>query len=92
MVCNENEILKNHFDDMNGNGFDYAYRFPGMNKVEQAAGRVIRTEEDMGVICLLDERFVYGETIKLFPAEWSDYAVVDRNNIKNTVQDFWGEK
>ncbi len=92
MVCNENEILKNHFDEMNGNGFDYAYRYPGMNKVSQAAGRVIRTEEDRGVICLLDERFVYKETIKLFPSEWSDYIVVDSWKIERAVMDFWDQK
>ena len=49
-VCNEREILKQYFDRHGENGFDYAYLYPGMNKVLQAAGRVIRTEEDKGVI------------------------------------------
>ena len=56
-VCNEREILKQYFDRHGENGFDYAYLYPGMNKVLQAAGRVIRTEEDKGVIVLLDDRF-----------------------------------
>ena len=53
----EREILKDYFDDNGENGFDYSYRYPGMNKVLQAAGRVIRTAEDVGIIVLLDERF-----------------------------------
>ena len=57
-VCNEREILKKHFDARGENGFDYAYRYPGMNKVLQAAGRVIRTKEDTGAILLMDERFL----------------------------------
>ena len=54
------------------NGFDYAYRYPGMNKVLQSAGRVIRTQEDTGIILLLDERFAGKDYRNLFPAEWSD--------------------
>ena len=57
-ISHEREMLKNFFDERNGCGFDYAYRFPGMNKVQQAAGRVIRTTEDRGIILLLDERFL----------------------------------
>lgn len=59
----EREILKKHFDKMGQDGFDYAYRYPGMNKVLQAAGRVIRTKDDAGVIALLDERF-YAEQLQ----------------------------
>ena len=57
LVCNEREILREYFEKAGFDGFDYAYRFPGMNKVLQAAGRVIRTEEDKGVVTLLDNRF-----------------------------------
>ncbi len=53
MVCTEREILKNYFDSQGDNGFDFAYRYPGMNKVLQSAGRVIRTEDDRGVVLLL---------------------------------------
>ena len=60
-ISNEREILKNFYDEKSGNGFDFAFRYPGMNKVLQAAGRVIRTTEDCGVILLLDERFLQSD-------------------------------
>ncbi len=66
-VCNEREILKSYFDQKGLYGFDYAYRYPGMNKVLQAAGRVIRTEDDRGVILLLDERFQREKGERDFP-------------------------
>ena len=59
-VCLERELLKYYFDRKNLNGFDYAYLYPGMNKVLQSAGRVIRTDQDRGVITLLDDRFSRG--------------------------------
>lgn len=62
------EILRRYYDEAGGTGFDYAYRFPGMNKVLQAAGRVIRTQEDRGVVLLLDDRFARAEYTRLFPA------------------------
>ena len=71
-VCNEREILKSYFDQKGLYGFDYAYRYPGMNKVLQAAGRVIRTEDDRGVILLLDERFQREKGKEIFPKEWAD--------------------
>jgi Rad3-related DNA helicase len=55
MVCNEKELFRYYFEEKNGRGFDYAYLYPGMNKVMQSAGRVIRTTEDTGVILLLDD-------------------------------------
>ena len=68
-VCNERELLKKYFDGWGENGFDYAYRYPGMNKVLQAAGRVIRTVDDFGVVALLDERFLSPAYQRLFPRE-----------------------
>ena len=64
------EILRRYYDEAGGTGFDYAYRFPGMNKVLQAAGRVIRTQEDRGVVLLLDDRFARAEYTRLFPRHW----------------------
>ena len=84
-ISYEREILKNYYDARGGNGFDYAYRFPGMNKVLQAAGRVIRTQEDEGVIMLLDERFLYREYQQLFPREWADYQVCDLGNVEQKL-------
>ena len=88
-VCHERDIIMHYFDDEGESGFDYAYRYPGMNKVLQAAGRVIRTTEDEGVIALLDERFLQGEYLRLFPREWNDYSVTNHQNVLNEVQEFW---
>lgn len=89
MVCSEREILKKYYDEHNRNGFDYAYKYPGMNKVLQAAGRVIRTDEDYGIITLLDERFLQKGYRMLFPREWEDCKVVDRENAGRIVKHFW---
>ncbi|MCI8886786.1 MAG: ATP-dependent DNA helicase [Hungatella sp.] len=89
MVCTEQEILKGYFDQKNSSGFDYAYQYPGMNKVMQAAGRVIRTMEDKGVILLMDDRFLREEYQSLFPREWYPYKVVNQHNVGNTVKEFW---
>lgn len=88
-VCFERELLKDYFDERNENGFDFAYRYPGMNKVLQAAGRVIRTQEDVGVIALLDERFMQTSYRKLFPREWDHYEVVDRDLLGRKLERFW---
>lgn len=88
-VCSEREILKNYYDRKEKNGFDYAYRYPGMNKVLQAAGRVIRTDEDYGVIALLDERFLQRSYRGLFPREWEDYNVADVKNVGEMIEHFW---
>lgn len=88
-VCYEREILKDYFDEQGEFGFDYAYRFPGMNKVLQAAGRVIRTADDIGTITLLDERFLQPSYLKLFPREWENFQIVDRSSVLKTVERFW---
>jgi Rad3-related DNA helicase len=87
----ERELLKKYFDAKGENGFDYAYRYPGMNKVLQSAGRVIRTAEDVGVVALLDERFIETQYLRMFPREWSKHEVVDINTISKTVENFWNE-
>ena len=89
MVGFERELLKDHFDNEGINGFDYAYRFPGMNKVCQAAGRVIRTVDDKGVIVLLDDRFREPSNQKIFPSEWQNYLISDQNGIDFLLRDFW---
>lgn len=88
-VCNEREILKNYFDRQGENGFDYAYKYPGMNKVLQAAGRVIRTAEDIGVVVLLDERFLSPSYLRMFPREWMDFQKVSLTQIEKKVDSFW---
>jgi len=88
-ICYEREILKGYFDAQGKIGFDYAYRFPGMNKVLQAAGRVIRTDSDIGVIALLDERFLQSSYYALFPREWEQFEVVNHNNVSRRIEKFW---
>lgn len=90
-VCDEREILKKYFDGWGENGFDYAYRYPGMNKVLQAAGRVIRTVDDFGIVALLDERFLSPAYQRLFPREWREYEVVTVDQIGRKVERFWDE-
>ena len=86
---NEREILRSFYTENGENGFDYAYRYPGMNKVLQAAGRVIRTREDHGVILLLDERFRQREYSNLFPVEWNDRKTCILSNVEAQLQKFW---
>ena len=83
--------MKQYFDGWGENGFDYAYRYPGMNKVLQAAGRVIRTVEDFGIVSLLDERFLAPAYQRLFPREWSRYEIVTVDQIGHKVERFWDE-
>lgn len=90
-VCNERELLKKYFDGWGENGFNYAYRYPGMNKVLQAAGRVIRTVDDFGIVALLDERFLSPAYQRLFPREWQERVVVTVDQIGRKVERFWDE-
>ncbi len=85
-LSNEQEILKQYYGR---EGFDYAYRFPGINKVEQAAGRVIRTATDLGVILLLDERLLGGDYSRLFPREWRDYSICTEETAEDMLRAFW---
>lgn len=88
-VCNEREIIRQYFEDREGNGFDYAYQYPGMNKVLQAAGRVIRTAEDIGIVALLDERFLQRSYRRLFPREWENFQVTTCSHAAFHVREFW---
>lgn len=91
MVCNERELFKSYYDEKKGRGFDYAYLYPGVNKVFQAGGRVIRTAEDKGAILLLDERFLQRQYLDLFPREWFPYEVVDCDGMERALERFWKE-
>lgn len=88
-VCTEREILKQYFDGKGLGGFAYAYLYPGMNKVLQSAGRVIRTAADKGCILLLDERFEKGEYKRLFPREWKQPVFGKISDLQKVLQDFW---
>lgn len=88
-VCNEREIVKQYFSGIGSDGFEYAYLYPGMNKVLQSAGRVIRTEKDRGLILLLDERFSTGRYRELFPREWSNARHCTAESLTSYMQEFW---
>lgn len=88
-VCYEREILKQYFDAHRMPGFDYAYLYPGMNKVLQAAGRVIRTGEDVGVILLLDERFCMRQYQETFPREWKERDYCRLDTVQEKIGAFW---
>lgn len=89
MVCHERELFRQYYDEAGGKGFDYAYLYPGVNKVFQAGGRVIRTAEDKGAVLLLDERFLQRQYRELFPREWFPYDVVDCEGMKQILKEFW---
>jgi Rad3-related DNA helicase len=73
-LCLERNIMKDYFQTTGKNGYDYAYTFPGMNKVLQAGGRLIRSETDTGVIVLVDDRFLTQKYRGLLPREWRDFT------------------
>lgn len=88
-ISNEKEVLKTYFEEEGKNGFDYSFRFPGMNKVQQAAGRVIRTMEDRGIILLLDERFLFRDYYELYPREWEGYEKTSLDMVEAQLRAFW---
>lgn len=88
-ISNEREILKQYYDKQGLSGFDYAFRYPGINKVLQAAGRVIRTQEDRGIIVLLDERFLQSDYNALYPREWKNRIVGNVETVDAEICKFW---
>ncbi|WP_404332309.1 helicase C-terminal domain-containing protein [Mesobacillus maritimus] len=75
-VCLERNIIKDYFQSIGKNGYDYAYTFPGINKVIQAGGRLIRSETDSGTIVLVDDRFLTKKYQQLLPVEWEDFTII----------------
>ena len=89
-ICLEREIVRQWFDKENRQGFEYAYVYPGMNKVLQAAGRVIRTEQDRGLVLLIDARFSQQRYRRLFPPEWQGAATTKSfTSIADKAKRFW---
>ena len=90
MVCVEQEVLRGYFEGKEEEGFDFAYQYPGMNKVMQAAGRVIRTQEDRGVVLLLDDRFARAEYTRLFPRHWHQLQYLrSTTELEQQLAAFW---
>lgn len=89
-VCFERDIIMDFFKKKNGKGFEYAYMYPGMNKVMQAAGRVIRSESDRGAVLLIDERFCSSRYTCIFPREWlHNNIVTSHEELGRILEEFW---
>ena len=87
----ERDQIRAQMDERLGEGFAYAYSYPGMGKVLQAAGRVIRTEEDKGLILLIDERYRSPSYQKLLPEDWFPIRRVDETTMTDVIKRFWSE-
>ena len=93
MVSPRQEKLREYMENRFGSGFDYAYRFPGMNRVLQAAGRVIRTAVDRGVVLLLDDRYLTAGYRMLCPPHWNGAEIVrSPEQLYQLEEDFWERK
>ena len=89
LICDENNLLKEYYENTYSNGFNYAYTYPGFTKVIQAVGRVIRDYSDRGVAILMDERFMYNEYINLRPSHWRNIKVINNSYLlKKELKDF----
>lgn len=90
-LCVERDLVRDYFQQQNAAGFDYAYTFPGMNRVLQAVGRVIRSETDRGVVLLIDARFNEPRYRRLFPAWWQSARVRNPAGLRAALEGFWKE-
>jgi DNA excision repair protein ERCC-2 len=91
-ISNERNILKEYYDTTRERGFDYAYVYPGMNRVLQAAGRVIRREEDRGVVVLIDDRYGEERVSMLLPEHWNHIRRAGNpKELAEIVLDFWND-
>ena len=91
-VCLERDIIREHFDAIGGNGFDFAYRHPGINRVMQAVGRLIRTEKDRGVAVLIDQRYRDASYHTLLPNEWPMECIEHSEKLETTIRRFWSSE
>jgi DNA excision repair protein ERCC-2 len=85
----ERNLIRDYFDKKNRNGFEFAYQYPGINRVLQAAGRVIRSEKDQGVVLLIDRRYRESRYRNLLPISWQLTRIDDSGAFGRKVQAFW---
>lgn len=85
----EREIMQQYYASLYGSGYEYSYVYPGFNKVQQAAGRVIRSEEDRGFVLLIDDRYSKPDYQQLFPAEWHPRILSETAEVGEAIRDFW---
>lgn len=89
-LSDENNLIRDYYDQENGMGFAYAYQLPGMNNVLQAAGRLIRSSTDVGIILLLDQRFATRRYTELFPPHWNGFKRISTvKNLTTEIDNFW---
>jgi len=91
-LCVERNLIRDYFQNHNAAGFEYAYTFPGMNRVLQAVGRVIRSDTDRGVVLLIDARFNETRYRRLFPAWWKYLRVRHSDGLREALGNFWKQK
>lgn len=92
-ICLERNIIRDYFNEEKGKGYEYSYMYPGMNKVLQAVGRVIRTEKDKGAALLIDDRFTTPNYERLMPPEWLPYNLIkNREELRDSLRDFWNKE
>lgn len=88
-ICLERNLIRDYFARVHNAGFEFAYMYPGINRVLQAAGRVIRTETDRGVVLLIDQRFATFRYRTLLPQEWQPVNVQTPRHVSQIIQQFW---
>lgn len=89
-LSDERNLLRDYFDQKNGKGFEYAYQLPGMNHVLQAAGRLIRSNQDAGNVLLMDNRFGSQRYTRLFPRHWQHYQrMYSIDQLGKNISNFW---
>jgi len=92
-VSFEQELMRQFYEEAYSKGFEYAYLYPGMNRVVQSAGRIVRSETDRGVIVLLDKRFAYENYSRLLPRDWyeSSPAELTAQEFREALTEFWAQ-
>ncbi len=88
----ERELIRAYFTDHLEQGFEYAYMYPGINRVLQAAGRVIRSETDRGVVLLIDQRYGSPHYRRLLPEAWQPVSIRDAARFAEPLRAFWSER
>jgi DNA excision repair protein ERCC-2 len=88
-ISPERDIIRDYFNETDQAGYEYAYLYPGINRVLQAAGRVIRSETDRGVVILVDERYREPRYKSLFPVNWKPVKVNTKEELKRVLERFW---
>jgi DNA excision repair protein ERCC-2 len=88
-ICIERNLIRDHYERKNRFGFEFAYQYPGINRVLQAAGRVIRSESDQGVILLIDRRYRERRYRHMLPDVWTPRPVNHKTNLEENIRSFW---